>query len=456
MRSLAAKLTLAFLLVGLTGAFLVALIVRYRTQDEFGRLVFDQNERILVEVLTRYYQQRGSWENVDAVFRISQQPVISERFPETRQELFIIADASGDVVYGRNPKQAGAVIAAKDLKKGSPIEVDNETVGWLIFLPTFDRWQPGTLEGNFLLNVTRATTVSAIVATGIALIIGSILAFGLTRSLREMTAATELLAKGQLGHQVKVRSKDEIGTLAASFNLMSTEMARSTELRRKMTANIAHDLRSPLTVIMGYSEALSDGKIEPSQEIFNVVHTETLHLSRLIDDLKTLSLADARELPLVYQNISPVRLLQRTIDAHRVQADQKKVALVMEGSQDLPEIKVDVERMVQVLGNLMNNALRFTPMDGQIKLTANTVNDQAVCLQVADTGAGIPAEDLPFIFERSFRGDKARRQHDGETGLGLAIAKSLVEAQGGKITVESVLGQGSTFSITLPGSLSQA
>lgn len=452
MRSLVVKLTLAFLLVGLTGAFLVAMFVRYRTQDEFGRLVFNQNERVLVDVLTRFYQQRGNWDNVEVIFRLSQQVVNPERIPEPRQELFIITDAAGKVVYGRNPKQAGAELSAKDLRKGSPIEVNNETVGWLVFLPTLDRWQPGTLEGNFLLNIMRATTLSAIVATGIALIIGSILAFSLTRSLREMTAATELLAKGQLGHQVKVRSKDEIGTLAASFNLMSTELARSTELRRKMTANIAHDLRSPLTVIMGYSEALSDGKLGPTQEIFTVIHTETLHLSRLIDDLKTLSLADAKELSLIYQEISPARLLQRTIDAHRVQADQRKITLVMEAAQDLPEIKVDVERMIQVLGNLMNNALRFTPAGGQIKLMANTSSDQSVCLQVADTGAGIPTEDMPFIFERSFRGDKARRQHDGETGLGLAIAKSLVEAQGGKITVESVLGRGTTFSITLPGS----
>jgi signal transduction histidine kinase len=450
MRSLVVKLTLAFLLVGLTGAFLVAMFVRYRTQDEFGRLVFNQNEQVLVTLLTKYYEQYGSWNDVDNVFHVSQQFIGGEQPPESRRELFIIADPSGNVVYGHNPIRSGAALSTKNLKQGSPIKVDGKTVGWLIFLPTLDRWQPGTLEGNFLFNVTRAATYSAIVATGIALIIGSILAFSLTRSLREMTAATELLAKGQLGHQVKVRSKDEIGKLATSFNLMSKELAHSTELRRQMTANIAHDLRSPLTVIMGYFEALSDGKLEPSQDIFNVMHTETMHLSRLIDDLKTLSLADARDLPLIFQNISPTRLLQRTADAHRVQADQKGINLALESSPDLPEIKVDIERMIQVLGNLMNNALRFTPDGGKITLRAFRSGDQEIRLQAADTGSGIPAEDVPFIFERSFRGDKARRQIDGETGLGLAIAKSLVEAQGGKIQVESAVGQGTTFTIILP------
>lgn len=455
MRSLAFKLTLAFLLVGLTGAFLVAMLVRYRTQREFGQLVFNQNERVMVEILTRFYTQRRSWKNVDVIFPITQPAVGPDRYPESRRELFIIADSAGNVVYGRNPKNSGDVLTTSDLKKGSPIEVEGETVGWLVFLPTLGRWESGTLEGDFLLGITRATTFSAIIATGIALVIGSILAFSLTSSLREMTAATELLAKGQLGHQVKVRSNDEIGTLAASFNLMSKKLARSTELRRQMTANIAHDLRSPLTVIMGYSEALSDGKLEPSQEIFNVMHAETMHLSRLIDDLKTLSLADARELPLILQDISPVRLLQRTVDAHRVQADQRKITLVLEASQDLPGLRVDVERMVQVLGNLMNNSLRFTPPGGKITLKAYQSGAGDIIIQTIDTGTGIPAEDLPFVFERSFRGDKARRQYDGETGLGLAIAKSLLEAQGGTIAVESVLQQGTTFTITLPASKKQ-
>jgi signal transduction histidine kinase len=171
-----------------------------------------------------------------------------------------------------------------------------------------------------------------------------------------------------------------------------------------------------------------------------------LHLNHLVDDLKTLSLAEAGELPLVRQPISPEELLKRLANAYRVQAEQKNISVKVDVAPDLPQIDVDVERMAQVLNNLMSNALRYTPEGGEITLTAEAVNS-GVRLLVADNGLGIAAEDLPFIFERSFRGDKARRLLNGETGLGLAIAKSLVEAQGGQISVESKPGKGTRFAI---------
>jgi signal transduction histidine kinase len=203
-------------------------------------------------------------------------------------------------------------------------------------------------------------------------------------------------------------------------------------------------------VILGYTEALNDGKLEPNPEILSVMHTEAQHLNHLIDDLKTLSLVDAGELSLIPQNVAPGVLLQRAADAHRILADQKGIALLTSIPAGLPEIQVDIERMIQVLGNLLNNALRYTPAGGVITLSAQLV-EKTVHLKVADTGAGISAEDLPYVFERSFRGDKARQQVEGgESGLGLAIARSLVEAQGGRIMIESLPGSGTTFTIDFP------
>jgi two-component system sensor histidine kinase BaeS len=452
MRSLAVKLTLAFLLVGLTGALLVALLVRRYTQREFDRLILDQNQQALVTYLTRYYQINGNWQGVDTIFRNPPENG-SPRNPESRWEirrnLFSIADSNGTIVLGSDQGLLGRKLPNSDLRKGVPLEVDNQTVGWLLFTPALDRWRADTPEGNFLLGVNRAIFLSALVATAIALLLGGILAYTMTRSLRELTHATDQLAQGKLGYQVEVRSQDEIGELAVSFNQMSSELARSTELRRKMTADIAHDLRSPLSVILGYSEALSDGKLTPNPEMFAVLHTEAKHLNLLVDDLKTLSLADAGELPLNYQPVVPEILLQRAANAHRVQAECKNITIAVEISPDLPEVSVDVERMAQVLGNLMSNALRYTNPGGRITLTAAKSGNQ-VMLIVVDNGAGITPENLPFIFERSFRGDKARQHLEGETGLGLAIAKSLVEAQGGAISVKSEVDKGTTFTILLP------
>lgn len=453
MRSIAVKLTLAFLLVGLTGATIVVLVVRQRTRNEFDRFVLDQNQQFLVSELTQYYQQHGSWEEMEDQFRPGRSEPPGMGAPgmrwEARRALFTIADIEGKVVFGSTQADVGRQLSSSDLRAGTALQIDGNTVGWLIFTPTIDRWRAGTPEGDFLLSVINATWISVGIATVIALALGGFLAYTMTRSLRELTAATHELAEGRLGFQVKVHSKDELGALALSFNKMSSELARANELRRQMTADIAHDLRTPLSVIMGYTEALNDQKLSPTPETFAVMHTEAQHLSHLIDDLKTISLADAGELPLVYQRVPVGVLLRRTADAHRVKADQGGVAIQIEIPPDVPDIYVDVERMIQVLGNLMSNALRYTLPGGEIRLSARE-QDGKVCLQITDNGSGILPEDLPFIFERSYRGDKARGRPEGETGLGLAIAKSLVEAQGGGIAVQSELGKGTQFTICLP------
>jgi signal transduction histidine kinase len=453
LRSLVLKLTLAFLLVGLTGSVLTSFMVQQRTQQEFTRLIQNQNQEVLVFSLAQYYQANGNWNGVETVFRTELRPTHPEwdgEGPfEMRRSLFTLADSTGAKVFGGNPDALGEVVPESNLKKGAAIEVGGEVVGWLLFSPAMDRWRPGTPEERFLSGVNSAIFFSALVATVLALVMGGVLAFTLTRSLRELTTATKELAKGKLGHQVEVRSRDEMGDLARSFNQMSAEMARSNQLRKQMTADIAHDLRTPLSVILGYTESFSDGKLEATPETFTVMHREAQHLNGLIEDLKTLSSADAGELPLSYQEISPDTLLRRTAEAYRVKAEQKDITLRVISESDLPQILVDVERMAQVLGNLMSNALRYTPPGGEITLSAGEV-EREIRISITDTGAGISPEDLPYVFERSYRGDTIRRQTEGETGLGLSIAKSLVEAQGGEISVESSLGRGTSFTIHLP------
>ncbi len=274
------------------------------------------------------------------------------------------------------------------------------------------------------------------------------MAYTLTRSIRELTEATNDIARGNLGRQVKVRSRDEMGDLASSFNKMSQDLARATQMRRQMTADIAHDLRSPLSVISGYTEALSDGKLCGSPEIYEILYQETLYLKRLIDDLRELSLADSGELPLCLQPVQPRALLEQAATRQAVAAQQKEISLRLEDMPDIPLIQADYERLAQVLDNLINNALRYTPAQGEIILSARVAGDH-VQMHVQDSGSGISPEDLPHIFDRFYRGDKSR-QGNGESGLGLAIARSLVEAHGGTISAKSQPGQGTIFTISLP------
>jgi signal transduction histidine kinase len=245
-----------------------------------------------------------------------------------------------------------------------------------------------------------------------------------------------------------VRTNDELGELAASFNQMSADLAQANQSRRQMTADIAHDLRTPMSVIMGYTESLKDGRLQGSQETYEILHQEARHLSHLIEDLRFLSLADAGELPLIKRPIPPQALLERVALAHMAQAEEKGVTLQVQERPELPTVELDPERMTQVLGNLVSNALRHTPAGGTISLAANIQDNNHLTITVHDTGTGIPAEDLPHIFERFFRGDRVR-QRTGSSGLGLAIARSIVEAHKGTITADSQEEQGTTFTITL-------
>ena len=451
MRSLATKLTLAFLLVGLTGAVLVAVIVQRRTRLAFTEFILNREQQILVNNLVLYYQANGSWEglpgNLPALLSTLPRVATGERDSERDWAGLTLVGPDKVVIFSVLPGKVGDTISNSTLERGATLEMNGEIIGWLLVTANTREMIPNSAEDIFLRTVNRASLTSALVAALLALTLGGFLALTLTRSLRELREATVEIARGRFGKQVKVRSKDELGELAVSFNQMSLDLERATQARRQMTADIAHDLRSPLSVLSGYAEALSDGKLAGNPEIYDILHQETNHLSRLVEDLRLLSLADAGELPLLRQAISPQALLERTVARHAVTAGQHGITLRVAMAPDLPEVNVDVERMSQVLDNLILNAFRYTPTGGEVVLAGSTAAGK-VALQIRDNGSGIAAEDLPHIFDRFYRGDKARRE-SGESGLGLAIAKSIVEAHGGEIFAESEPGKGAVFSILL-------
>jgi two-component system sensor histidine kinase BaeS len=451
-RSITFKLTLAFLFIGLTGSVLVAIITWQRTQTAFDKFIIVRDQQVLASNLLLYYQEYGSWNGLAITPNFNGFNPLRSGEPgrdfDRDWSRFLLTDADRKVVYSIQTEQVGQTLSKGELGNALTLAVDGKTVGWLL-MESLPRQQiPNSPEEGFLRTVNSSAFLSALIATALALVLGGLLAFTLTRTLRELTDATVEISKGRLGLQVKVRSKDELGKLAASFNQMSLDLERATSSRRQMTADIAHDLRSPLSVIAGYTEALSDGKLPSSPEIYEILHQETRHLSRLVDDLRTLSLADAGELSLILLPTQPGALLERVAARHAVAVGQNHLSLRVEAASDLPLVSVDAERMAQVFDNLILNAFRYTSPGGEILLSAEAANGQ-ILMRVCDNGSGIMPADLPLIFDRFYRGDKAR-QGSGESGLGLAIAKSLVEVHHGSITVESAPGAGTTFSIYLP------
>ncbi len=441
MRSLTFKLTMAFLLIGVIGAALVAVLVGQRTREEFGRF---RDQTAVREALAGYYASAGSWVGVESAL---------DGLDSTDGDGVSFTDASGTLILERSQPARARTLPADVLRFGTPILVQGQTVGYLLDgppPPADDSSGPPRGGNGFIERVTLAALISAVIAGVLALLIGNLLARQLTRPLRDLTAATRAMAEGELVQQVSVRSRDEVGQLALAFNQMSSDLARASQLRKQMTADLAHDLRTPLSILRGYTEGLQDGRLQGSPAIYELMYGEVEHLQRLVEDLRVLSLADAGELTLNKRQIDPAAVLERTGLAYVVQAEERGIALRVETPTTLPSVLVDTDRMTQVLNNLVSNAMRHT-RTGEIVLSASS-EPAHVVMQVRDTGSGIDADDLPFIFDRFYRADKSRQRTDSaaSSGLGLAIVRAIVEAHGGSISAQSAVDSGTTFTIRLP------
>ncbi|MEW6241793.1 MAG: ATP-binding protein [Chloroflexota bacterium] len=463
--SLSRKLALAFLLVAVTAAALVALFIRLTSADRLNELILEQQRADFAALVTNYYQQAGSLAGLNDFLRqmdlAQQQPLPPNPvnplppLPE-RRNLFGFADAQGIVVVPLAQQfQIGQRVPPDILARNEPLEADGVLLGTILSLPLRVDLTPQ--EQAYLERTNQALTFAALGAASLALIVGLLLARSLTRPLRALTAATEKMARGDLEQQVPVTTKDEIGELAKSFNRMSREVARANMLRKQMTADIAHDLRTPLTVIAGYIESIRDGDLAPTPERLDTIYAEIERLQRLVTDLRLLAVTDAGELRLNLQPLDVKSLLEGMAATYALAAEQKGVNLRVESdalSEDegLPAVSGDESRLGQVLGNLITNALRYTPAGGEVILHAALTPNPSpfnLLISVEDTGPGIPADELPHIFQRFYRADKSRADADGSSGLGLAIAKALVEAHGGRIWVESEVGRGTKFFISL-------
>ena len=358
-------------------------------------------------------------------------------------ERFMISDEEGKIwVTTESNDLVGKLIEDQELDVIIPIMVDGEQVGALGLIPvTIER------EQDFLNSITTSTLVGGGISIVLAMVLSVLLILQILSPLRKLAQATDQVAHGELPDPVKLRSRDELGQLGDSFDQMVENLRRSEELRQMMTADIAHELRTPVTIIQGTLEALIDGVYEPTPETIAPVYEETLHLGRLIDDLRDLVLAEAGELRLNLEPTDLAELARHVVDAAIV-APEESPSVEVQESRYVPQVPLDSKRIRQVLVNLLSNALRHTPSDGSIRIRIRVV-EGSVELVFADSGPGIPEEDLPHLFERFYRGDRARTRGGG-TGLGLAIAKQWVEAHGGTIKASNGSGGGAQFTILLP------
>ena len=448
MKSISTKLTLAFLSVTLLVVGLAAFFTWRTTVRAFETVVVERIRTEFIKQVTTYYEENGSWQGVIPRLFPMPEPVQNKKDQQARPLVFALTDLDGQVLVPAGQYRPRDIVDASVLADGTPVKVNDVIVGYAV--QTGKVPELSAVEQGYIDRTNRALFLTSVAAMFFALLLGGGLANSLTRPIRDLTEATHAMADGDLEQKVPVRSVDELGELTASFNQMASDLARATQSRRQMTADIAHDLGTPLTVIGGYLEAIQEGVLDATPERIDVMHTQIVHLQRLVQDLRTLSLADAGQMSLNRQPVDVGALLRRVAASYQLAAEQQGIELSVETGQTQPSTKIDEDRMAQVLGNLVSNALRYTTEGGEIKLAASLTVDHSLLITVADTGKGIEPQDLGRIFERFYRADHARDLKRGESGLGLAIARSIVETHGGTISVESEVGRGTKFAIRLP------
>jgi signal transduction histidine kinase len=446
-RSILLKLILAFLFISIVSVVLLVASASYGTGREFDTYLVDRDKDTILNYFAKYYEQHNSWAGVtDTLPELYQSLKITD--PELlRNPPFTLADSTEKVVLTGGYYKAGDVLLQKDEGDSQLITVSGATVGYLLIrnpLPHI-----GPQPAGFIQRVNTRLIVSGIAALAIALLLGVIISRIFTRPLRELTQAAREVANGNLDQKVDVRSSDELGELTAVFNDMTAKLSRLIESRKRMTADIAHELRTPISIILGHAEGIHDGVLPASPETIEIIREEAIRLEQLVNDLRVLALSDSGELSSSPSPTSPNVICKTIVDLFRYQAKAKDITLEMDCPSNLPDVMVDKDRMVQVFSNLVDNAIRITPPGGQVIL-ATRLFDHQIEFTVRDTGHGISPEDLDKIFDRLYRTDQSRKRDQGGSGLGLAIAKSIVEQHGGKVWAESKLGEGTTMHVLLP------
>ncbi len=464
MRSLNWKLAGALLLVVIVSVGLMAYLINISTSREFRQYASQgcgMYAAGVANVLGSFYERDQSWAGIDEFL---------PNLLKSSGDRLVLTDNAGVVVGDTDSKWVGETAADAGLTGGTPVVASGEQVGDVYLFSSFihcGRGMGGSPrsgevsvpnEQDFLDRVNMWLVIVGIVAAVTALALGGILTWYITRPIKSLVKGAHQVAQGNLAYRVDVRSKDELGDLGRSFNSMAASLERAEMERRRMIADITHELRTPLTVIEGTVDGIEDGVFEADKGHLDTIKEQTALLARLAADLRDLSMAESGQLKLQLTATNMTDMVRRKILTYAVPAREKGIDLVSRLPEAALMVEVDPVRIEQVLGNLMTNAIRHTPTGGKITVSAREIDrdiahgikSPSLVVSVADTGEGISPEHLPHVFERFYRVEESRSRGEGGAGLGLAIARQMVEAHGGKVWAESEIGKGSTFYVALP------
>ncbi len=456
------RLILAMALVAVIAVLCVVVFFRLDAADQLTNYLFRggmYGMTGLVDTLEEYYQSNGNWQGVEDVINsagmMMGKGASSPGFRRGQGQMpgmgagmmqLELASLDGTVLYDSRGTSEGATLAQDELDQSVRLQdARGNTIGYLLI------GGGGALSRanqGLLMQVLNSAALSAgLVALAIGLVLALLIAAGLIRPLRRLTHAAQAMAGGDLSQRVKVSGRDEVALLGESFNLMAASLEESEQQRRAMTADVAHELRTPLAVQRAQVEAMLDG-VYPLDEgnLLRVLEQNEL-LGRLVEDLRTLALADAGELQLDKTQLELIGWIRRLVERFEPAAGSRRLSI--QAAQTEIVVVADPTRIEQILNNLLSNAIRHTPEGGEISVKIST-DAENVFVEVRDSGEGIPSGELKKIFDRFYRAQPSRSRGEGGSGLGLAIARQLALAHGGDLTAANHPQGGAVFTLRLP------
>jgi signal transduction histidine kinase len=440
------RLMAAFTAVILIMLFIVSGVISTVTEREFDQYIQERNNYIRAIIPTLVADQDVT-DRERPLPDFPEPPEFPKRSEETDNPKSSTLPEAVEVVVPQPPSIVNPEVIINEVVE--PIVIEEVVVQ----VPSFEKiLVPDSLEEQgfqFLRDMQEATETAVIAGGIVSLVLGTLLFWQITRPLAKIRHATQLLAQGQTGVRVPIRRQDEMGKVAMAFNQMATQIEQQEQGRKQMVADVAHELRTPLTVMKSNLEAMMDGLIQPTDAELGELHDEVERMSRMIDDLRLLSLADAGQLTLSRSKVDLRHLIDLVIARHTLLAEERGVQLLTELSFAPLLAHADSDRLQQALGNLVDNAIRHSLVGGVVRVTA-VQDSQFTHISINDGGPGISEADIPHLFDRFWRGDKSRTRNSGGSGLGLSIVKQIVEMHNGHIQVVSLNGSGATFTLSLP------
>jgi len=454
------KELLAFAIVILVAVITVAVLAGYSTETEFRRYaaVYSGRTQRVVEGVRTYYLQEAGWGGLQQAMP----EIVGAPGGRGRQEsggggasgqggalIYSVADADRQIVATTEGEPQGRLSAA-EAEVALPLTLDGVLVGYLALDSPGSGGAALDVYGEaFLTQLRWALAIGAGIASVVGLVVAGLFTRSIVAPVQTLTRTAQTISEGRFDVRAEVKGEDEIAHLSTTFNVMAESLERSERARQAQTADIAHELRNPLAVLQSSLEALADGVYAPTSENIEPALDQVRLLNRLVEDLRTLALADAGQLVLDLLPVDVDALLRRVAEVHREAFRASDVALTLDLAASLPPVQADYARLSQVVNNILTNAIRYVPAGCLVRVTSS-IDDGGVTVKVIDDGPGVPEDQLPHLFDRFWRGEPSRSRHTGGSGLGLAIARQILQAHDGRIWAEVTEGGGLTVSFRLP------